>query len=90
MGVPVVSLIGDRHVGRFGFGFLNRAGFPEWVVGTREAYVETAVRLLETRPSRRAVRARMAKSSLTDAANFTSELESAYRNVWRRWCSGQK
>jgi protein O-GlcNAc transferase len=85
MGVPVVSLIGDRHVGRFGVGFLNRAGFPEWAVKTRDTYVETAVRLLTERPSRYDVRARVAQSSLVDGAGFARELEAAYQDVWRRW-----
>ncbi|MBT5107880.1 MAG: tetratricopeptide repeat protein [Rhodospirillaceae bacterium] len=88
MGVPVVSLVGDRHVGRFGAGFLNRAGFPEWAVTTRAAYAEMAVRLLAQRPTRSAVRARVAQSPLVDGASFAIALETAYRNVWRRWCSG--
>jgi hypothetical protein len=30
----------------------------------------------------------MAASTLIDAAEFTRQLEAAYRRVWRKWCKG--
>ncbi|MBL4721856.1 MAG: hypothetical protein JKY20_12100 [Alphaproteobacteria bacterium] len=89
MGVPVVSLIGDRHVGRFGVGFLHRAEFPEWAVATEDDYVDVAVRLLSERPSRDALRAKVDGSSLLDSALFVGELENLYRDVWQRYCAGR-
>lgn len=50
------QLDGGRRVRRFGVGFLNRAGLQERAVKIRDMFVETAVRLLAARPSRRVIR----------------------------------
>jgi protein O-GlcNAc transferase len=85
MGVPVVSLIGDRHVGRFGAGFLSRAGFPQWAVQTRQEYIDMAAGLIRMRPSRSEIRSQVAGSLLVDSRQFTMDLETIYRRIWREW-----
>ena len=90
MGVPVISLIGDQHVGRFGAGFLSRAGFPQWAVQTRQEYIDMATRLIQTRPSRREIRMQVASSLLVDSRKFVSDLETIYRRIWREWSGAVK
>jgi predicted O-linked N-acetylglucosamine transferase (SPINDLY family) len=85
MGVPFVSLTGDRPVGRFGKGILSGLGLSELVAGSREAYVRTAVALARD-PARiaalrRGLRQRMVTSRLCDAAGFTRSLESTYQRM---------
>jgi predicted O-linked N-acetylglucosamine transferase (SPINDLY family) len=91
MGVPFVTLAGDRYMGRMGLSLLEAVGLGEFVARTPDQYVDLAVRvardggrLAELRAARRA---RLAASPLLDAPGFVSGLESAYRAVWRAWCS---
>ncbi len=85
MGTPVVSLASDRHVGRFGVTFLSRAGYPQWVAPSLDAYVSIAAQLAQERPEPEAIRAQVAKSVLTDGALAARDLEDALHEMWRRW-----
>lgn len=49
MGVPVVTLAGDRFVAREAAGIVTRCGHPEWVASTPEEYIEK-VRSLSSDP----------------------------------------
>jgi predicted O-linked N-acetylglucosamine transferase (SPINDLY family) len=89
MGVPVVTLRGDRHAGRVGASLLTQMGMTELIAHSVEEYVETAVALARD-PARLAhlrhsLRPRMAASPLCDAAGFARKVENAYRSMWQRW-----
>jgi protein O-GlcNAc transferase len=91
MGVPVVTLRGDRHAGRVGASLLTQIGMSDLIADSVEAYVETAAalagdpaRLSELRHS---LRPRMAASPLCDAPAFARKVEAAYRTMWQRWCA---
>jgi protein O-GlcNAc transferase len=45
MGVPVVTLAGDRHASRVGLSLLQAAGHPDWVAADWEDYVRVAAAL---------------------------------------------
>ena len=94
MGVPVVALAGDSHLSRVGVSLLNNVGLGELVAQTEERYIEIAAGLAgdmaKLRALRGGLRQRMAASPLLDAARFTSNLETAYRTMWRSWCSQQR
>ena len=91
MGVPMITLSGDRHAARVGLGLLTSMGMPELAAATQEAYIRTAVdlagdldRLLALRES---LRTRMRNSPLCDAKAFAHDIEAAYRDMWRPWCA---
>jgi protein O-GlcNAc transferase len=90
MGVPVVTLAGDRHSGRVGASLLARIGMEDLIAPTHDAYVALAAALARdsTRLSslRAGMRARMSASPLMDAKRLARNLEQAYRSAWRRWC----
>ena len=90
MGVPVVTLTGDRHAARVGKTLLTRIGRPELVTGTPEAYVATALALAadpaRLAALRRDLRPQMLASPLGDANRFAREMEAAFRTIWRNWC----
>jgi protein O-GlcNAc transferase len=91
MGVPVVTLCGERHASRVGASLLTRVGLEALIVGEVDGYVAAAVRLAGDLDHLAALRAglreRMAASPLTDAARFARDMEDAYREMWRRYCS---
>jgi predicted O-linked N-acetylglucosamine transferase (SPINDLY family) len=91
MGVPVITLRGDRHASRVGASLLTQTRLTDLIADSVEAYVETAValagdpaRLSELRQS---LRPRMAASPLCDAPAFADKIEHAYRTIWQRWCA---
>jgi predicted O-linked N-acetylglucosamine transferase (SPINDLY family) len=90
MGVPVVTLAGRTAVGRSGVSILSNAGVPELVARTPDEYVCLAADLAGNLPRLRELRAtlreRMQSSRLMDATGFARAVESAYRDLWRKWC----
>ena len=91
MGVPIVTLAGDRHCARVGASLLTRVGLEECIAATPEDYVAIAARLAVDRARlaelRGGMRARLHASPLMDPKGFTAALEEAYRGLWRGWCA---
>lgn len=90
MGVPLITLAGTRHAGRVGASLLHTVGLESLIAGSRAAYVEQAVTLARAHERRAALRAalrgQLRASSLCDAPNFARRIESAFREMWQRWC----
>jgi predicted O-linked N-acetylglucosamine transferase (SPINDLY family) len=93
MGVPVVSLAGERPLSRAGVSILNNLGLAELVAYLEDEYVSIANRLSHDLPHlaelRHSLRARMEASVLMDAPRFADNIESAYRAMWRQWCANK-
>ena len=91
MGVPVVSLLGTTPASRVGASLLAQVGHAEWIAQTKDEYVQVANQLAANRERlielRHSLRGGLLSSTLGQADLFASGLESAYRNVWRRWCA---
>ena len=93
MGVPVVTLAGRTMVSRGGASLLGAVGLPELVAESEDRYVDIARALADDLPGlarlRGELRDRVARSPLADAAQFTRDLESAYRSMWEGWCGAR-
>ncbi|OGI48464.1 MAG: hypothetical protein A2W42_01110 [Candidatus Muproteobacteria bacterium RIFCSPHIGHO2_01_60_12] len=93
MGVPVVTLAGERHSGRVGVSLLNAVGHPEWIAESPEQYIALAERLAADLPKlaalRAGLRAHLAASPLCDRKAFAAKVEAAYREMWRTWVRAQ-
>ena len=91
MGVPVITLAGKTHVSRVGVSLLNAIGLPELIATNSDEYIALAVRLasnLENLAQLRAeLRNRMTNSYLCNRLAHTQNIETAYREVWQRYCS---
>jgi predicted O-linked N-acetylglucosamine transferase (SPINDLY family) len=91
MGVPVVSLIGKRAVGRGGLSILSNIGLAELAGGSEQEYVRIAIELANDLPRlsqlRSTLRQRMQQSPLMDAPGFARQIEAAYRQMWQTWCA---
>ncbi len=90
MGVPVLTLLGDRAAGRMVASVLERLGLNDWVAKSPAEYVESAQRLSGNLDAldnlRGSLRERLAASSLCNGQVFARDLEAAYREMWRTWC----
>ncbi len=86
MGVPVVTLAGDRHAARVGASLLHAVGLREWIAHSPGQYVEIAVELasdpLRLSQTRLQLRDAVASCDLSDGATFTRGLENAYHAVF--------
>lgn len=87
MGVPVVSLRGDRHASRVGESLLRTVGLDEFVAQNEDEYVSIAVRLASDRDRlatlRQTMRERLRASPLMDEHGFVRELEACYLEMWQ-------
>jgi predicted O-linked N-acetylglucosamine transferase (SPINDLY family) len=90
MGVPVITLAGDRHVSRIGASLLKAVGLDELIAQTPDEYVRIATGLAadpaRLQQLRSGLRLRMMNSPLCDGPGFARDVEAAYRAMWRRWC----
>lgn len=93
MGVPVVSLMGDRHVARVGGSLLTQVGLANLAAYSTESYINIAQNLASQIDQlielRFALRDRLENSSLWDSARFTFNLENALRKMWCIWCANE-
>jgi predicted O-linked N-acetylglucosamine transferase (SPINDLY family) len=94
MGVPVVALAGNRHAARVGVSLLTQVGLTELIAKSPDDYVRIATELAgdldRLAALRMGLRERMRNSPLCDARTFTRNLEQAYREMWRKWCSERR
>lgn len=90
MGVPVISLQGDRHVARVSAALLHRVGLESLVATTPKQYQTLALDLAKNKKRltelRAGLRPRMAGSSLCNKVGFAREVETAYRTMWQTFC----
>jgi predicted O-linked N-acetylglucosamine transferase (SPINDLY family) len=92
MGVPVVTLTGDRFVSHVGESILNNAGMEELVTHSQPRYVAKAAELAGNLPQlaalRSGLRAQLLQSAFCDGPAFAKAFEALLRQMWRTWCSG--
>lgn len=90
MGVPLVTLIGDRFISRVGASLVRTVGLGDLAAQTVDDYVDIARRLAADLPRLTDIRSRlrqdMMASPLGDAPRFARDLESVFRQMWQRWC----
>lgn len=91
MGVPVVTLAGEKFISRNSAALLANVGLTELIADTPQQYVDTAVALAAdaTRLAqlRSWQRERFSASPLGNAPLFVQHLEDAYRDIWQKWCA---
>jgi len=87
MGVPVITLPGERFIERVSASMLEAIGMDDWVANSEEDYIAKAVALAQDPAARaelrRTQRARMAASPLCDGVDLAQHLEQAYRELLR-------
>ncbi len=90
MGVPTVTLEGDRSGARSGVAILRHMGLGELVARDESEYVTIASALAgdpdRLGALRDSLRAQMRSSVLCDRVRLARNIEQAYRQAWRHWC----
>lgn len=86
MGLPTVTLAGDRLLSRQGASLLHAAGLAGWVARDRDDYVARAIALARDLDGlarlRAGLREQVRRSPLFDAASFARDLEAALWGMW--------
>lgn len=90
MGVPTLTLAGDRLIARQGASLLNAAGLAEWVADSKEEYLSKAKSFCSDlsllAQLRAQLRAQVLASPLFDGQRFTRNMEKA---LWEMWSESQ-
>jgi len=93
MGTPVITLEGERIISRQSAAILNQLGLPELVAHSNGEFAGIGSYWAQHREKldtlRRSLRARMAASSLTDAAAYTRDLERHLEIAWSTYLKRQ-
>ncbi|MBQ9364980.1 MAG: glycosyltransferase, partial [Schwartzia sp.] len=86
MGVPLVTLAGVTHGGRFGASLMANIGMAELVASNVEEYVARAVSLANDTEllsvMRKTMRRMMQRSPLMDAGRYMKDVECAYEKIY--------
>ena len=90
MGVPVVTMRGKSHGGRYGASILTNADLKELIARNAMEYVKKAVQLGKRRELiagyHAGLREHILKSALMDSRQYMKEIEACYREAWKSYC----
>ncbi|MBR4383228.1 MAG: hypothetical protein IKP64_06685, partial [Selenomonadaceae bacterium] len=93
MGVPVITLVGERHNSRFGYSLLVNAGLAELCAFTPDEYVQKAVELARDLPRLReyhlTIRRKLEESPVMNDAIYMGEIELAYEKIFDAWTNNR-
>jgi predicted O-linked N-acetylglucosamine transferase (SPINDLY family) len=90
MGVPAPTLTGNTAASRGGASILTNVGLPNLIANTTEDYVRIVKNLVDNQQELASLRGRlrqmMQDSPLTNGKQFASDMEDAFRLMWKTWC----
>jgi len=90
MGVPVITLRGNRHAGRVGASILTRMGLKDMVAESQDQYVGIGIKLAQDMTAlenlRAELRLRMQSSFLCDGRSFARSMEKSFHKIWQNCC----
>ncbi|MBK9991766.1 MAG: tetratricopeptide repeat protein [Verrucomicrobia bacterium] len=87
MGVPVVTLLGDRHAARVGASLLTAIGHPEWIALSDNDYIRISAELANNTAKRTALRLSLRddlrRSPLLDHVGQAARFGEALHQCWK-------
>ncbi|MEX0322897.1 MAG: hypothetical protein AB3N63_12110 [Puniceicoccaceae bacterium] len=90
MGVPVLSLPGEKHASRVSASLLHRMGLDGWIAKDKKHYLRIACHAARNFDAlaarRRRMRTDFLESPLADTVGLARDLEMAYRSFWKQYC----
>ena len=86
MGVPVITLSGNRHVSRVGASILTNINLTDFITYDSDTYIRKAVEIASNldylQTLRRELREKMLASKICDANSFAKDIENAYIEIF--------
>ncbi len=86
-GLPLLTCTGNTFPGRVATSLLQAVDLPELIVTSLEEYESRALELARNNALLEGIRGRLRRvrtgPGLFDTRRFTSEMEAAYREMWR-------
>ena len=86
MGVPVITLAGDRHVSRVSKSILQNLSLNDFIAYTPEEYIQKAFnfskKIDHLKYLKLNLREKLNNSILCDGKNFTKNVERAYLDIF--------
>lgn len=93
MGLPVITLVQDRHNSRFGYSLLVNVGLGELCTFSEEEYIQKAVELANdwdrVRDYHLTIRRKMEESPVMNDGIYMGEVEAAYETIFNAWINGE-
>ena len=94
MGIPVITLVGERHNARFGYSLLHNMGLDELCTFSEEEYIQKAIDLANdwdrVRNYHLTLRRQMRQSPIMNDTIYMAEVESAYEKIFNAWINGEE
>ena len=91
MGVPVITLAGDRMAGRYSMALLTSVGFTRGIAVSDDDYIARAAALAADVEAlakiRSSLRGEAQSSRLADRRAYGRARGEAFRTAWRGWCA---
>lgn len=85
MGVPTITLAGDRHAGRVGASIMSSVGLEKFISYDVPSYIQLAIELADQvdylSDVRSTLRERTMNSDLCNATQFTQDIEAVYDSL---------
>ena len=93
MGVPVITLVGERHNSRFGYSLLMNMGLEELCAFSEEEYIQKAVDLANDWDRicdyHLTIRRKMEESPVMNDTIYMGEVEAAYEKIFNAWINNK-
>ena len=94
MGLPVITLVQERHNSRFGYSLLVNCGLEELCAFSEEEYIKKAVDLANdwdrVRDYHLTIRRKMEESPIMNDTVYMGEVEDAYEKIFNAWINGEE
>ena len=94
MGLPVITLVQERHNSRFGYSLLTNVGLSELCAFSEEEYIQKAIDLANDwdrlRDYHLTIRRKMEESPVMNDTVYMGEVEDAYEKIFNAWINGEE
>ena len=85
MGVPVITLVGERHSNRVGFTILKNLNLDKLITFTEDEYVNCAVdfskKINDLKEFKKSLRLNLIKSDLCDKDLHARNMEKCFKDI---------
>ena len=93
MGIPILTIKGNKHSSRIGQCLMNALEMPEWIAEDYDSFVKKACHfskeINDLQRIRACLRNRIQSAKISNRKQYAQLLENTFRNIWYQWCEEQ-